>query len=115
MKLVSKLILAMREELAKEKRKTKFYKRKAQQVHRIIKLRPNHGFVDAIMPELALDEMRYHNNMRVTTSQFEQLLSIVGPLIQKQNVVQECLPPATRLSMTLRYVHSVILIYGNLS
>lgn len=65
-KLVSMFIVAMRDELAKQKRKTKFYKKKAHWVHPIYKLRPLHGFTNAIIPELSLDTIKFKNYMRTT-------------------------------------------------
>ncbi|XP_071580467.1 putative nuclease HARBI1 [Temnothorax nylanderi] len=40
----------------------------------------------------------------MTTSQFEELLSLVGPLISKESTIRNPVPAAARLAMTLRYL-----------
>ncbi|XP_011701560.1 PREDICTED: uncharacterized protein LOC105458158, partial [Wasmannia auropunctata] len=40
----------------------------------------------------------------MTATQFEELLYLVAPAITKQTLIREPLPPAERLSITLRYL-----------
>ena len=52
---------------------------------------------------LRLEDLRFKNYMRMTTTQFEELFSIVGADIQKQYVVREPINKEQRLMLTIRY------------
>lgn len=55
--------------------------------------------------KLENDEM-FFNYMRMTPNMFDNLLSKVGPLIQKAETNWRTpIPAAARLAMTLRYVY----------
>ncbi|XP_011868296.1 PREDICTED: uncharacterized protein LOC105562239 [Vollenhovia emeryi] len=64
--------------------------------------RRKHGFYYASMPKLTPE--KFQNYYRMTATQFEELLHLVAPAIIKQTVIREPLPPAERLSITLRYL-----------
>lgn len=48
----------------------------------------------------------FYNYCRMPTEMFEQLLSIVGPFLNKQIVVRNSIPARTRLLVCLRYLAS---------
>ncbi|XP_018359880.1 PREDICTED: putative nuclease HARBI1 [Trachymyrmex cornetzi] len=52
------------------------------------------------------DPEKYFNYLRMSSTTFNELLNIVGPLIEKQHVVREPIPPRTRLEVTLRWLAS---------
>lgn len=64
--------------------------------------RHEYGFYYASVPRLTPEKFR--NYYRVTATQFEELLNLVAPIITKQTVIREPLPPAERLSIMLRFV-----------
>lgn len=49
------------------------------------------------------DPQLFYNYVRMNTSEFEELLLLVAPIITKESVVQEPIVPGCRLSLTLRY------------
>lgn len=53
---------------------------------------------------LAEDIEKYIDYFRMLSQLFEVLLTLVGPIIVKENVVREPISPATRLHITLRYL-----------
>lgn len=71
-------------------------------VHPLYKLRIEHGFFEAVFPTLSSYADKFENYLRMSMSQFEELLCLVGPLITKQNAVREPISAAARLLMTLR-------------
>lgn len=78
------------------------YEKKKFWVHPLLKLRCNHGFYEAIYPTLCLYDNLFKNYMRMSPTQFEDLLLKVGPVISKENYVRESIVAAARLSITLR-------------
>ncbi|XP_018360010.1 PREDICTED: uncharacterized protein LOC108759188, partial [Trachymyrmex cornetzi] len=52
------------------------------------------------------DQEMFYNYCRISVELFDQLLSIVGPLIEKQNVVRDPISARTRLLVCLRYLAS---------
>ncbi|XP_018306299.1 uncharacterized protein, partial [Mycetomoellerius zeteki] len=50
------------------------------------------------------DETKFRNYFRMDSITFKKLLELIGPLITKQSVVREPIPPETRLHITLRYL-----------
>lgn len=77
-------------------------KKKRFWVHPILQLRKDHGFYEAIFPTLSLHEDKFKNYFRMSTEQFENLLSLVGPLIVKQKAIRDPISAPARLAMTLR-------------
>jgi len=52
------------------------------------------------------DPEKYFNYLRMSSTMFNELLKIVGPLIEKQNVVRKPIPAKTRLEVTVRWLAS---------
>lgn len=86
--------------LAKKNKRHK--KKKRLWVSPILKKRYEHGFYHALLPTLKLEDLRFRNYFRMSTMQYEELLAIVGPHLEKQYVVREPINAAERLSLTLR-------------
>lgn len=80
-----------------KKKKKKFW------MAEILKRRSTYGFYHAILPSVRLD-LGFQNYTRMTTTQFEELLSIVGADLQKQYVVREPINEEQRLILTIRYI-----------
>ncbi|XP_036149249.1 uncharacterized protein LOC118647808 [Monomorium pharaonis] len=99
------LVVIMHEILRMNSKKRKrIYKKKRFWVHPIFRLRDKHGFYQAIYPTLSRYEPKFQNYMRMSLSQFEDLLALVAPYITKETVTRDPIPAAARLSMTLRYL-----------
>ncbi|KYN21188.1 hypothetical protein ALC57_06459, partial [Trachymyrmex cornetzi] len=74
-------------------------------ISEIFKNRQRHGFYHVILPIVRLKDLRFKNYTRMTTTQFEKLLSIVGSSLKRQHVVREPINKEQRLILTLRYIH----------
>jgi hypothetical protein len=65
------------------------------------------GDSDNLVKEMELaDHEMFYNYCRMSTELFDQLLNIVGPHIEKQNVIRDPIPARTRLLVCLRYLAS---------
>ncbi|XP_012522028.1 protein ALP1-like [Monomorium pharaonis] len=82
--------------------KKKVCKKKKYWVAPIFKNRSRHSSFFASTPKLILEDIQFHN-FRMTATQLEELLGIVGSKLQKQDV---SITPAERLALTLRYLAS---------
>ncbi|KAG8041667.1 hypothetical protein G9C98_002960 [Cotesia typhae] len=71
-------------------------------IHPLFKLRSDHGFFEAVFPTLSTHSYKFENYIRISISQFEKLLFLVGPMITKKNAVREPISAAARLLITLR-------------
>ncbi|XP_053597638.1 uncharacterized protein LOC103578317, partial [Microplitis demolitor] len=80
------------------------YKKKRFWVHPLYELRRENGFFEAEFPILSSFPEKFENYIRMSASQFEELLSLIGPHITKKNVVREPISATARLVMTLRYL-----------
>lgn len=70
-------------------------------VHPINQLRREHGFFDNLCKEMSLnDDETFFNFTRMTTAQFDNLLGMIQPIIQKFS--NNAIPPTCRLLLTLR-------------
>lgn len=49
------------------------------------------------------DNDLFFNYMRMSSSQFDELLYLVGPAITKENLVRKSIEPSARLAITLRW------------
>lgn len=78
------------------------YKKKEYWVFPLLQKRPRHGYFNRIFPVLRTLDADFQNFCRMSTAQFEKLLNIIAPSIEKQMVVREPVSPAERLLMTLR-------------
>lgn len=83
-------------------KKKRIYKKRRFWIHPIFRLRDKYGFYQAIYPTLSRYEPKFQNYMRMSLSQFEDLLALVAPHITKETVTRDPIPAAARLSMTLR-------------
>lgn len=64
--------------------------------------RNRHGFYYTTLPILKLEDLRFQNYFRMDTTQFEELLQLVGPKITRQHVIREPIEAEQRLSICLR-------------
>lgn len=95
------LLTLILNDIAIQKKKNK-YKKKRFWVHPFYKLRREHGFFEAVFPTLSSFPEKFENYIRMSASQFEELLCLIGPDITKKNVVREPISATARLVMTLR-------------
>ncbi|XP_025270316.1 uncharacterized protein LOC105254128 [Camponotus floridanus] len=98
------LLVAIVHEILNSEKKKRIYKKRRFWVHPIFRLRDKYGFYQAIYPTLSRYEPKFQNYMRMSLSQFEDLLALVAPHITKETVIRDPIPAAARLSMTLRYL-----------
>ncbi|XP_031349654.1 uncharacterized protein LOC116175602 isoform X1 [Photinus pyralis] len=65
------------------------------------------GASDNLVKEMySHDPEKFFNFFRMTRETFDELLRLVGPKIEKQNVIRESVHPLIRLQITLRYLAS---------
>lgn len=95
-KLLGLLALLLNKKNKRIKKKKRFW------VAPIFKKRYEHGFYHALLPILKLENLRFHNYFRMSTMQYEELLAIVGPHLEKQYTVRQPISAAERLTLTLR-------------
>lgn len=71
-----------------------------------VALRDKEGFCAKLLLELRADEPQlYKNFLRMTADQFDYLLGLVTPFIQKSDTnMRKCIPASDRLVLTLRYL-----------
>ncbi|XP_071628812.1 uncharacterized protein [Temnothorax longispinosus] len=86
--------------------KRKRYTKKKHWVAPIFQERKVHGFFHAVLPKLILEDLRFHNYIRMSATQFENLTLLIGADIFKQHHIREPIDVAERLLMTLRYLAS---------
>lgn len=86
--------------------KRRKYKKKKYWVAEIFENRAVHGFYHAIFPILRLEDSRFINYFRMSATEFEELLCLVGPTISKQYVVRDPISAPERLALTLRFVYT---------
>ncbi|KYN20696.1 Putative nuclease HARBI1 [Trachymyrmex cornetzi] len=80
------------------------YKKKQYWVAPYLKDRQEHSFFHISIPKLTFeDSIHFHNYFRMSATQLEELLTLVGPQLQKMNAIRECIG---RLALTLRYLAS---------
>ncbi|TGZ48591.1 hypothetical protein DBV15_11889, partial [Temnothorax longispinosus] len=91
------------------------YKKLEEQKNRRIWVRPifteerrlAQGDSNNLLVEMQLtDPEKYFNYLRMSSTIFNELLKIVGPLIEKQTAVRKPIPARTRLEMTIRWLAS---------
>ncbi|KAJ8945479.1 hypothetical protein NQ314_009232 [Rhamnusium bicolor] len=102
--LVASLLLCELEKICKEKRK----KKRSLWIRAWISRRNRLGASSTLLKELSLeDKEAYKNHLRMTPEKFDELLSIVGPKIQKQSTwFRQPKSARTKLEITLRYLAS---------
>ncbi|XP_071626679.1 uncharacterized protein [Temnothorax longispinosus] len=82
------------------------YSRKRFWVSPICSQREKHGFFKAILPSLQLEHLGFYNYFRMSSTKMEELLTLVGEDLKKQNCIRKPIPPAQRLALTLRFLAS---------
>ncbi|XP_024885604.1 protein ALP1-like [Temnothorax curvispinosus] len=91
------------------------YKKLEEQKNRRIWVRPifteerrlAQGDSNNLLVEMQLtDPEKYFNYLRMSSTIFNELLKIVGPLIKKQTAVRKPIPARTRLEVTIRWLAS---------
>lgn len=87
--------------------KKRKYAKKNYWVAPIFENRKEKSFYFASIPELKLEDLRFHNYFRMSATQLEKLLEIVGANLQKQDVVRVSISPAERLALTLRFAEFI--------
>lgn len=84
-------------------------KRRRFWVHTIIEQREKLGEYHRLVQELKLDSSRFTAYFRMTPTMFEDLLSLIAPIIKKKNTnYRKAIEPEQRLAITIRYVDSHI-------
>lgn len=78
------------------------YKKKKFWIDPLFRQRHQYEFFYASVPRLTPEKFR--NYYRMPAELFEELLQLVAPAITKEMLIREPLPPAKRLSITLRFV-----------
>ena len=84
-------------------KKKRLYKKKNYWVAPLFKNHDKHGFFFASFPKLVLEDIRFHNYFRMTATQLEELLGMIGAKLKKQDVMRQSITPE-RLALTLRFV-----------
>ncbi|XP_024893227.1 uncharacterized protein LOC112468333 [Temnothorax curvispinosus] len=87
-------------------KKKRSYSRKRFWVSPICSQREKHGFFKAILPSLQLEHLGFYNYFRMFSTKMEELLTLVGEDLKKQNCIRKPIPPAQRLALTLRFLAS---------
>jgi len=86
-------------------RRRKSKKRRPVWVHPILQTREKYGEFHQLVTELRLFGSQFKDYFRLTTTQFEHVLTLVGPLIAKQDTkFRKAITPAERLAICLRCV-----------
>lgn len=80
------------------------YKKKQYWVAPYLKDRQEHSFFHISIPKLTFEDSIHFHNYVFSATQLEELLTLVGPQLQKMNVIRECIGPKERLALTLRCV-----------
>lgn len=70
----------------------------------IFENRNEHSFFFASVPRLILEDIRFHKYFRMTASQLQELLEMIGSKLQKQDLIRQSISPPERLALTLRFV-----------
>jgi len=96
-----------------EENKRRKYRKKKYWIAEIFENREIHGFYHAIFPILRLEDLRFINYCRMSATEFEKLLCLVGPTISKQYVVRDPISAPERLVLTLRFVYTNMTIYSS--
>lgn len=88
-----------------EKIQKRHYTKNRYWVAPLFKDRKLHGFYHAIFPNIIFEDSTFRNYFRMTATQLENLLQIIGPFLSKQTTsFREPISASERLCLTLRYV-----------
>jgi len=84
-------------QLPRESSKRRFW------IHDVIRKRSELGEYHRLVQELRLDSTRFQQYFRMTPTKFDELLSLVGPLIQREDTsFRKAIEPGQRLAITIR-------------
>lgn len=92
-------LLTIEDEKCKRK-----YSRKRFWVDPLLERRKQHSFYYSLFPTVSLNDSMFFNYFCMTPAHFEELLTMIGPVISKQYLCREPISKAERLSLTLRFV-----------
>lgn len=84
--------------LENDKKKRRFW------VSPLLSCRKTSSFSNTILPLLRLDDSRFQNHFRMSATQMENLLELIGNDIKKQTFIREPISVPERLIITLRYL-----------
>ena len=88
-------------------RRRKYKKYRSVWIHPILKTREKYGEFHRVVSELWLYGSQFKDYFRLTTTQFEHVLTLVGPLISKEDTrFRKAITPAERLTICLRYIYT---------
>ncbi|KYQ59874.1 Putative nuclease HARBI1 [Trachymyrmex zeteki] len=87
------------------------YKKKQYWVAPYLKDRQEHSFFHISIPKLTFEDSIHFHNYVFSATQLEELLTLVGPQLQKMNVIRECIGPKERLALTLRCDSMTSMLY----
>ena len=85
----------------------KTYKKKRFWETPICAERKFHGFYNAILPSLRLENLGFYNYFRMSATKLEGLLQLVQPDLTKEYCVRQPIGAEERLMLTLRYVINI--------
>lgn len=100
------LVLSLSQLYLKRKKHLCAKKRREVWVRDWLLKRKEKGCAENLLKELNLKMPELYNNfLRLSKANFDLLLDLVGPIIEKQNTIfREAIPPSERLMVTLRYL-----------
>ena len=97
------LALALEEDQPAQQQRRRMRKRRSIWVHAIFQKRKEKGVYHHLVQELKLHEDRFQEYFRMTRLQFQELLQMVGPLIQKNDtILRESIGPEKRLAICIQ-------------
>lgn len=79
-------------------------KRKRKPTRQYYLDRNSTGAFTVVFKRLIQDPQLFHNYTRMSVTLFEELLLMVAPMVKKETVVMEPMPPNLRLALTLRWL-----------
>jgi hypothetical protein len=63
------------------------------------------GAFNNLLPELEVDDHSYRGFLRMSKQQFDNLVTLVGPVVERQNThFRSAISPGERLAVTLRFL-----------
>lgn len=89
-------IIRVKVEERQKRRKRKLW------MHPLLQLRATHGFYENVYPHIRTFDDKHSGHYRLSVTQLEDLLCIIGPRITKQQFLREPISAKARLLITLR-------------
>ncbi|KYN02070.1 hypothetical protein ALC62_07124 [Cyphomyrmex costatus] len=97
-------LLAITATLSSILKKRKKYKQKRFWTSELCQNRQDFGAFYKVYPIILHDSTMFKNYYRMTKEQFEDLLTLVAPIIIKQHMIRTPISPKERLLLILRYI-----------